>query len=231
MLNLEEKMRKYILVLLFLLLLPTNSFGATTEPFLYLTWNAKSYAPDNYLGKIIPGANSPILVSLEAIENGKVADISKSQIKWYVDGELFSTTVGQKSFTIRTPKKPDSGLISIRAEVTNKWSRIKMKTVDIPISPPLVILKSNYLSRSFGENKISITANPYFFGASGLSDLVFSWKVNGQSVNSAENPQAVDISFNQDADPGSSITVEGSVSNPAGFYESVTKREVFKYIP
>lgn len=231
MLNLKHRMRKYIFALFFLFLIPTDSIGATSEPFLYLTWKARSYAPDNYLGKIIPGANSPILVSLEAFENGKVVDLSRSQIKWYVNGELFSTTVGQKSFTIRTPKKPDSGIMSIRAEVVDKWSRIKMKTVSIPVSPPLVVLKSNYLSRSFGENKISVSAYPYFFGATSLSDLVFSWKVNSRPVSSAENPQIVDISFNQDAEPGSSIIVEASVTNPNGVSETGIKREIFKYIP
>ncbi len=224
-------MRKYIFILFLLFFWPTDSFGAATDPFLFLTWKAKSYAPDDFLGKILPGANSPVLVSLEAFENGKVADISSSEIKWYVDGELFSTAVGRKSFTIRTDKNPTSGVMSIRAEVLNKWKTAKMKTVDIPVSPPLVILKSNYLSRVFGENKISITASPYFFGVSSLSDLVFSWKVNGQSVNSAENPQIVDVSFNQDADPGSSITVESSVANPAGASESAYRREIFKYIP
>jgi hypothetical protein len=223
-------MRKYILFLAVFFCLPLVSLGAT-EPFLYLTWNARSYVPDSYLGKIIPGSNSPIIVSLEAIQDGKVADLRSSTIKWYVDGELFSSAIGQKSFTIRTPKKLTSGIMSIRAEVIDKWDRIKMKTVDIPMSPPVVVLKSNYLSRSFGENKISVSAFPYFFGATSLSDLVFSWKVNGQAVNSAENPQVVDISFNQDAEPGSSITVEGSVSNPNGVREAATKREIFKYIP
>ena len=213
------------------LFLPTIVFGATTDPFLYLTWKAKSYAPDNFLGKILPGANSPILVSLEAFENDKVSDITGSQIKWYIDGELFSTIVGQKSFTIRTDKKPTSGVMSIRAEVVNKWKTIKMKTVDIPISPPLTILKSNYLSKTFSDNKISVSATPYFFGVTSLSDLVFYWKVNGVPVDSAENPQVVDINFNKDADPGSSITVESSVANPNGAQEVGYKREIFKYIP
>ena len=224
-------MKKIIFFFTLILLAPAVSFGASTDPFLYLTWKAKSYTPDNFLGKILPGANSPILVSLEAFENGKVADISGSQIKWYIDGELFSTAVGQKSFTIRTDKKPTSGVMSIRAEVLNKWKTIKMKTVDIPISPPVIILKSNYLSRTFGDNKISVSASPYFFGVIGLSDLVFSWKVNGVVVNSAENPQAVDISFNEDADPGSSVIVESSIVNPSGIREVGYKKEIFKYIP
>lgn len=223
-------MRKYIFFFLFFLGAPVVTFAAT-EPFLYLTWNARSYVPDNYLGKIIPGANSPIIVSLEAIQDGKIADLRGSTIKWYVDGELFSSAIGQKSFTIRSPKKLTSGIMSIRAEVVDKWDRIKMKTVDIPLSPPLIILKSNYLSQSFGENKISVSAFPYFFGTTNLSDLVFSWKVNGQGVNSAENPQILDIEFNRDAEPGSSIEVEATISNPNGIRESSTKRESFKYIP
>jgi len=223
-------MRKYIFFFLVLIGIPSVSLGAT-EPFLFLTWNARSYVPDSYLGKIIPGPNSPIIVSLEAIQDGKIADLRSSTIKWYVDGELFSSVVGQKSFTIRAPKRLTSGIMSIRAEVVDKWDRIKMKTVDIPLSPPLVVLKSNYLSRSFGENKISVSASPYFFGTTNLSDLIFSWKVNGQSVGSAENPQVLDIEFNRDAEPGSSISVEAFVSNPNGVQESASKRESFKYIP
>lgn len=224
-------MRKYIFILSLFLFWPLNSFGATSEPFLYLTWKAKSYVPNDYLGKILPGASSPILVSLEAFENGKVADISNSQIKWYVDGELSATTVGKKSFDLRTSHSPSSGVILVRANITNKWDRQYSKEVSIPVSPPVVILKSNYLSRSFGDNKISISAYPYFFGTNSLSDLIFAWKVNGQPVNSAENPQIIDVSFNKDADPGSTITVEGAVSNPSGVRESAFKREIFKYIP
>ena len=224
-------MRRYALVLFILFLFPTISLGATNDPFLYLTWKARSYTPDDYLGKIIPGANSPILVSLEALENGKIVDLKNSTIKWYVDSELYSTGIGQKSFTIRTPKKLTSGIMKVRAEITNRWSSIKIKTVDIPISPPVVVLKSNYLSQSFGDNKISVRAYPYFFGVGSLSDLVFSWKVNGLTVNSAENPQIVDVSFNKDADPGSAITVESSITNPNGSSESAYKSSVFKYIP
>ena len=163
-------MRKYIFILFLLFFYPTSSFGAATDPFLYLTWKAKSYTPDDYLGKIIPGSNSPILASVEAFENGKVVDLKNSTIKWYVDGDLLSTGIGQKSFTIRTPKKPTSGIMSIRVEIINRWATAKLKTIDVPVSPPLVVLKSNYLSRVFGENKISVTASPYFFGVSSLSD-------------------------------------------------------------
>lgn len=224
-------MKKTIFFFALFLLFPLKSFGATTDPFLYLTWKAKSYTPDNFLGKILPGASSPILVSLEAFEGGKVANISGSQIKWYVNGELSATTIGRKSFDLRTSRSPSSGVISVRATVVNKWNRQYSKEVNIPVSPPVVILKSNYLSRTFGENKISVRAYPYFFGVNSLSDLVFSWKVNGQPVNSTENPQIVDIEFNKDAEPGSFITVENSISNPTGAYESAHKKEVFKYIP
>lgn len=224
-------MKKTIFFLALFLLFPFKSFGATTDPYLNLTWKAKSYAPDNFLGKILPGASSPILVSLEAFENGKVADITGSQIKWYIDGELSATTIGKKSFDLRTSRTPSSGVILVRANIVDKWSRQQSKEISIPVSPPVVVLKSNYLSRTFGDNKISLNAYPYFFGVVGLSDLVFSWKVNGVAVNSAENPQAVDISFNEDADPGSSIIVESSISNPSGTRESSYKKEVFKYIP
>ena len=130
-------MNKTIFFLSLFLLFPIKSFGAPTDPFLYLTWKAKSYTPDNFLGKILPGASSPILVSLEAFENGKVADITGSQIKWYIDGDLSATTIGKKSFDLRTSKSPSSGVILVKANVVDKWSRQISKEISIPVSPPV----------------------------------------------------------------------------------------------
>src|SRR3989338_8026257 len=105
MLNLKLKTLIFLIVVFVFLIL--NSVDAQTAlPQFLVSWQAQSYAPARYQGKIFPTKGTPIVISFELIDNGKIVDLSKTAVRWYINDELVKNEdngLGIKSLQFNLP--------------------------------------------------------------------------------------------------------------------------------
>src|SRR3989338_5029269 len=116
-------MKKKLYTLLFLLLLgfAANSFAQTATPSvpkLFLTWSSDTYVPPGFTGKVMPTANSKITASVELIDGGKIADISRQNVYWYLNNNFLNGGIGLQRISFNAPDAA-GGAISLMAEVPN----------------------------------------------------------------------------------------------------------------
>jgi len=207
--------------IIFILLSSLPAGAQVAGPQAFITWKAKSYAPPSFGGKILPGSTSPVLADVQVLDKGRPADLSSMTIYWYLNDRLINRGIGLQSVTFRAPQTLSAGSLSLRVQIPDYPGGI-VKSINIPVVQPSVILESLYPSGAFNSRSASVRALPYFFTVPDLSFLSFSWSVNGSAVQAAENPQSLRVNINQDAVPGSVLNIKVTVSNPTGYFEGAS---------
>lgn len=190
-----------------------------SKPFVFLTWRAHSYAPAEFPGKVLGTSQSKISAGVEIISGGKTLDLSKTMIRWYGNGDLLASNTGLRQITFYIPET--RGTIDLRVEVDDLKYGTLIKTVEIPVVAPEVVIETPFTAETFDTNQIILTAKPYFFNS--ISELVFNWKVNDQSPEENDNSGVLQINLNPGTPPGFRIITELSVNNPNNILESATK--------
>lgn len=197
-------------------------------PQFLITWSAKSYAPSGFTGKLLPTANSPITVSFELLDGGKIVDLSGKTIYWYLNDEFVEGTAGQRTINVIAPTYAPNA-INLRVQIQNYKGSLLFQEIDIPVVPPEAVIESSFPSQKFTGSSLRLSAAPYFFNVSSLRSLNFQWGVNGQTPLNAENPQNLTINLNAGAPLGSNINVDLSVQNPRGTEGGASVSENFTY--
>ena len=211
-----------IIFLITLAGLPASSFAQTaSSPVILLTWSSNTYVPPEFDGKVMPTANSTISASAELIDNGKIIDVSRQNIYWYQDNNYIDGGIGKQSVSFRAPEF-SGGSINLRVEFPDYSKGGQLKTIVIRIAKPEVIIESPLPGAKFSSSPLTLKAQPYFFNVNNISGLTFSWNVNGQFPGGAENPQLLNIKFDQTLQPQSTMAVFLSVQNANKGYESET---------
>lgn len=183
----------HIFIALAIIFVPLYSSGQTRAQGI-ITWSANSYAPSTFIGKILPSSGSELKASLMIVKSGEVMDISKSQINWFVDGELHKSGVGLRSIYITAPTK--NGLLRIRAQAEDVNGLSISKTIEIPLVTPEAIISKNFSGNTFSNPKIAIKAKPFFFNSKEDS-LSYTWKINQEEpVISNENNLLISLGDN-----------------------------------
>lgn len=199
--------------------LPVAGLAQTAEPIPVISWKARSYAPAEFQGKPLPISNTPILASLEVFAGGKKADISNYRIYWYLNDRLIDRGVGLQSVSVRAPQLLNGGVVSLRAKIDDYPGFQISKNINIPITTPGAAIKRSSAGDKFFSKTLEFEAVPYFFNITDIPSLSFSWKVNGESVSAAENPQKLIVTINDDAASGAMLNVEALISNPMEYFE------------
>lgn len=143
-----------------------------------ITWQANNYFPANFQGRALATNKTPISASVELVVNQKIQNISDATIAWYIDGSFFRKGTGLKEISFSVSKaKGDSH--SIRVSI--RTSEIETgASASIPIFDPEIVIETGGAGDLIrGGSQITFQAVPYFFNISSMSDLSFSWKVNG----------------------------------------------------
>lgn len=145
-----------------------------------LTWQAQSFAPADYQGKILATTGAGIKAGVEVIKENKIQDLSKINIRWYLDSKLLTQGIGLKQINFRATAAPTYSHY-LRAVVRNEE---EISTgVNIPIVSPKVIIKTPFPAiNSFFLGKNNLQAIPYFFNVAELEELVFNWSVNEKTI-------------------------------------------------
>ena len=199
---------------------------AQTSPQFMISWKAYNYSPSWYQGKNFPVYSSPVEISFELLEDNKIVNLSKNEIRWYINNNLF--TKGNGLQTIRFIHKNQAGTnISVRIAVENYKGEELNKFVYIPVKNPEAIINAPYLT---GKVKIGQTyqlkAFPFFFNASSLNDFSFNWTVNNQSTFPEENEETQDVlnlTISTSTPSGLELNINLTATNLLQTIEKVTK--------
>lgn len=155
-----------------------NVFAQETRNQAILTWQANNYFPANYQGRALATNKTTINASVELVADQKIQNISNATIAWYIDGDFFRKGIGLKeiSFPVRKTRGDSHTIrVSIKTGETEVGA-----SASIPIFDPEVVIENGGAGDLIkGGSQITLQAIPYFFNISSMSDLSFSWKVNG----------------------------------------------------
>jgi len=203
---------------------PTKSRAQQLGPRFFATWQAFSYAPSSFSGKVMPISNSPIAVSFELIDpaTGKLIDVRNQTVYWYINDKFFKGGQGIQSIFFRLPTRT-SGIIDVRIQLPSFRNELQLKTIKIPIVRPEAVIEAPYADNKFQSTFVQLTGVPYFFNTKAPSALNFRWTVNGEAPPNAENPEVLGVNLNPDAPAGSSLNVSLTIQNPANISETAIK--------
>jgi hypothetical protein len=154
---------------------------AQTASQVLITWQALSFAPAEYQGKILPSTGTNIKLGLELVTENKLQDLSKADILWYLDEKLLGRGQGLKENVFAAHKgATDSHFVRV---VVNYKNQEFDGTVDIPIINPRVVIETSVpTSTSISLGKNIFQAVPYFFNISNIRELIFNWTINDQTI-------------------------------------------------
>ena len=214
------------LVIALMLLSVKGALAQTPLAGLLIGWEAKTYVPPAYRGRALPSAESEIVATVDLIDRGRPANLSFYPINWYVNSSPAGGGIGKTTFSFFAPSTLGKGSVRLRAEITSYPGGSITNTIEIPIvSPEAVIVAPHPLSRV--PRSFRVEALPYFFNVAKLSELAFSWLVNGEAPANFEDPAALAIETNPDAASGSELVTLLEIRNPRQARESALKAKTF----
>ena len=196
---------------------PTRVVSGQTANPVIITWQANNYFPADYAGRAAVTPGTPVIASVEIIENNKLVDISKSDIRWYVNDEFKSGGSGLKTFSFIT-KQRGSGYETLRASVGVGDASFQ-NSVQINIVQPEVVLDAKSSDKTVrARTQLSLSAIPFFFNVDSLNELSFDWQINNERVSSNNNEVSVNVGT-PNSQFQKSVPVTVTVKNSGNPYE------------
>lgn len=211
-------------VILFLAFRGANPANGAGQQIL-ITWQANSYAPSSYQGKVLPSGGSLLSAAVELLNNGRISSLAGQRIFWYVNDGFAGS--GQK-ISFHVPANSAGGAIDLRVELPD--SKL-LKTISIPVSRPIAVIESPFPGRKFSSQNIELKARPYFFNTASPSALGYSWSVNGQKASSTENSAVLDVNVQPGTARGFSLNVNLSIGDLKNFLNSASDNLTLTYLP
>ncbi len=190
---------------------------AAPAPQLMLTWRAGSYVSPSYVGKVLPGLNAPVAVVMQLIDDGKIIDVSKKEIRWFANRKLVGAGAGQASYAFQTDDIGLSGgAAEVKAVVVGYKGADVQRIVTIPIVAAEAVIRSPRAIVASGKN--TLQALFYFWGVTNPNTLRLSWSANGAKVDNGYGERAIELQIPAVSQP-TLINVTLSAKNPANEYE------------
>ena len=208
------------------------SFAYAVGPQFLVSWKPQVYAPVWYEGKLFPVKDSVVRVSFEMVDQnapdqGKVIDLSNSEVRWYVGGELVRKGIGLQSLAIKNNLfSGDAIEVKIAADFFDSQTGERYfaeKYVSIPVVDRQLLLVRRAMGDTFAPHaQATWYAVPLFF-SSAPQNLALTWTVNGQTVQPISgNPFSLTI---QSGDSGQTADIQVSLTNPASLWENASAYE------
>jgi hypothetical protein len=173
------KIKILIAFLIFLNLIQLNLAFSQNNNFtndLLISWQALNYAPPKFKGKILPTSNSIIEIGFEFIQNGKIIDLSKNKIYWYINSDLVSNSPGTKQISVIAPNIYND-VLRVRVELPDFNV---LKTIEIPVVKPKIVINAPFPNNEVHNNNFEVYALPYFFNPkdNNLDYININWFIN-----------------------------------------------------
>ncbi|MBM3256880.1 MAG: hypothetical protein FJY98_00920 [Candidatus Liptonbacteria bacterium] len=193
----------------------TLPLHAQSAPQVIISWRASTFTPAGYLGKPLPTAESRIEASVEALQNGRLIDLSKETIYWYVDNNFVSGGTGIHSTFFRTPPLKFSP-ISLRVEIPTLKEGV-IKGITIPVVFPEAVMQTPSTPL---RPPLALKGLPFFFNVDFAEILSFDWIVNGEKAAASGEPDVLTI---KTVPAGAALNVTLSIYNPFSEIEAAKK--------
>lgn len=189
-----------------------------------LTWHAESYAPRNYLGKILPTQSSFVSAAFELVEDGKPADLSRRELRWFLNDTLFAKGQGLKTARFQASVGADNSHF-VRVQVTDGRNILFEKLAEVPIVRPRVSIVPLSFESALSRGAHEFRVIPFFFNARDLSEIFFSWNINGQtpSAEGVDEPFKLSFAVPNDIPTGTPLTLAVFAHNKKDPTEMVSK--------
>jgi hypothetical protein len=201
----------------------TNRASAQTASSLIITWEANNYFPADFPGKAMITPGTPVTAAVEEVSGNKLADLAGAQISWFVNDNLVQSGLGLKSITFNA--SPDSnGLVTIRVQVQTPAGSFTGSASILATAPFSVIDYPSIAKTLPAGGNVSFTAWPYFFNVNSLSQLTFTWQLNGQTITSGNNQLLVQVNVPQTGSQSMlpvTLTTQNS-QNPLEFSKNIS---------
>ena len=216
-----------VLILGFFLLHTKGSNAQTNNsPQFLASWTTNVFTPNTYTGKTLPGLKSSVRVTFTLIQNGKEINISNQEVRWFVDSAPVLRGNGLTSMVYQTPPFPKEQ--TVRVELRKYPGGGLIKNVTVPAVSPEIVLVAPYNKDSVPPGIISMEAAPYFFNIKSITDILFSWKVNGiPPQGEVTTPHFLTITVPEEL-KGNTIEVQAQGKNTAIPTETTSKSLYFK---
>ncbi len=200
---------------------------AQTSPQFLISWQAQNYAPSWYQGKILAINGTPIEISFELIDNAKIADLSKTKVRWYVNDKLIKNEndgLGIKSLKIITSDYAGQETEIRIAVVDYKGGETLDEIVTIPVVNPEAVINAPYPDRKIGTGTSIFQVIPFFFNAKNLIGLSVDWSANEQKTEGLTgNPYLLNLNIGPETPKGTEIKVSALVKNLLNQLEFASK--------
>lgn len=208
------------------------------EPEFIFSWKAHTGTPYWYEGRKFPSYNSYIDVTFEIVEQngslrGNLIDLSKKEIRWYLNNDLVRKGEGLNHIRIHNKDYPGKSVL-VRISVVDYYDAAlgKSYNVDyykyIPIVYPQVVVDYGQFNRSVlpGQD-ITFVASPFFFNGSQES-LNVTWSVDGKVIDiDPQHKYFLSISVPNDAQKNYVFSVGVSANSPGELFSSASFFEKF----
>lgn len=192
------------------------SSAAQQAPEMMLTWKANNYAPADYQGKILPADGTKVDMALELIDNGKLANLSGIEVRWFVNKKLSASGLGLKNFSFVADRF--RGDQAVEVNLINYKGQNLTKRVIIPVVSPEVVID---------DGPDVFKALLYFFNIQNLSQMKITWSANGIETSGAvENPGILNLDT-AGLPSGTNINLEVTAQNLLKPIETATKSVTF----
>jgi hypothetical protein len=201
----------------------TNRASAQTANSLIITWEANNYFPADFPGKAMITPGTPVTAAVEEISGNKLVNLASVQINWFINDKLVQSGLGLKSITFTA--NPDSnGLVTIQVQIQAPAGSLT-DSVSILATAPFSVIDYPSIAKTLpaGEN-VTFTAWPYFFNVDSLSQLTFTWQLNGQTITSGNNQLLVQVNVPQTGSQSMlpvTLTTQNS-KNPLEFSKNIS---------
>ncbi len=198
---------------------------AATEPRLFITWRADTYAPAYFSGKLMPTGNSVVNASVGLFDDGRFVDLSMRQIYWYLNGEFAAGGVGLQRIYFRTPSRPGD-VVALRAQLPDYRGKVILKTISVPVVFPEAVIEAPAPIGKITGDSFLFFARPFFFNVKRFSDLVISWQINGQPPEFTTEPETLALDLTKTSS-GATVGVALDMATPNRLFESGRKELFF----
>lgn len=191
------------------------------------SWQTQTFVPAWYGGKAFPTYQSPIRIGFELVEDGKIVDLSKTAVRWYVDGKLLKNEtngLGIKQITVFN-KKYGGDVSSIKISLPDYKGGVLEKLFDIPIKTPEVVIDVPYFQKKVERGSNTLYAWPFFFNATSAGSLNLRWTVDGNELQSGNaNTPTLLYTVGNDIGSGARSTIEALVINQKKSFENISQK-------
>lgn len=180
---------------------------------VYLSFEAKTFAPPEYLARSrtlpLPGTDLLLSGNVFSLRSGGVLvplDPKNYVFRWFLGGVKIEDTIGRDEIRYTVPSLSPGSVLRFRLDLVSPVTeeRVAGGSIDIPIAQPKILLyevtdgrPSSISQESFTGTPgaaLTVVAKPYFFNAKGLEELGFRWFADGRLVTGeARQPELLTI--------------------------------------